>query len=61
MRDYTDLTDQERTILTNVWPDIKILLDIYEEITGAKGLDEVIYEKLWEEITRQNNEAKVKK
>lgn len=53
---YEDLTEQEQDQLSHAWRKIYEGLLIYEEVTGASDLDDIVYDDLWEAITFQKGE-----
>lgn len=56
IKTYKQLTDKEENQLAQAWASIARSLTIYENITGASDLSNVINEKLWEEIEYQKEE-----
>lgn len=53
---YEDLTDAEQSKLSEAWLQIYKGLEVYEELTGAENLDDVINGYLWEIIYLQKAE-----
>jgi hypothetical protein len=56
IKNYKDLDEAEERRLAHVWSELVYWLKEYEEVTGAHDLDEVLYEKLWDEIDNQKEE-----
>ncbi len=56
IRLYDDLPEQEQDKLSYAWLKIYEGLKMYEQITGAESLDDVMYDELWQQIEYQQSE-----
>lgn len=53
IREYEDLTPKEQDELSHAWMKIYEGLEVYERITGANSLDEIVYDEIWEQVLYQ--------
>lgn len=56
IKTYEQLNDSERSKLSKAWADIAEGLGVYETVTGAYNLDDILYEELWETIGYQKTD-----
>lgn len=53
IKDYSSLSGKDENVLAKAWNNIHKALDVYERVTGASDLDDVINECIWAEIEQQ--------
>lgn len=56
VRTYDELNEVEKNKLADAWLKLVEGLRIYEEVTGASDLDDLVYDELWEIIEYQCSE-----
>lgn len=56
VKEYQDLSPAEQDQLSKAWAKIAEGLNVYEQVTGAYQLDDILYDVLWETIGYQKED-----
>lgn len=55
IRLYEELTPKQQDKLSHAWVKVVEGLEVYESVTGAQDLDDLIYEHIWAEVQWQKD------